>query len=103
MAAGHYMLSGDFFENYEKFEKFFDVLEHPAHFKRYKKLVIEPKFDQPSCHGPWEDVLQMIERESERTAASESTQLRTCSRRASNLTLRATFGSQSLLACRGRR
>ena len=71
MAAGHYMLSGDFFENYEKFEKFFEVLEDPVHFKRYKKIVIErEEFDQPSCHGRWEDVFaEMIERDGERTAA----------------------------------
>jgi hypothetical protein len=70
MAAGQYMLSGDFFENYEKFEKFFEVLEDPAQFKRYKKLVIErEEFDQPSCHTRWKDVFsEMIARDGERTA-----------------------------------
>jgi len=71
MAAGHYMLSGDFFENYEKFEGFFQILEDPTQFKRYKKLVIDRKgFNQPSCHSRWEDVFRdMIERDAERTAA----------------------------------
>ena len=32
MAAGHYMLSGDFFENYEKFDDFFKFLEDPQQF-----------------------------------------------------------------------
>src|SRR4029453_11864652 len=41
MAAGHYMLSGDFFENYEKFNGFFQILEDPKQFQRYKKMVID--------------------------------------------------------------
>jgi flavin-dependent dehydrogenase len=70
MAAGHYMLSGDFFENYEKFESFFKVLEDPNQFRRYKKLVIDRKeYVQPSCHSRWEEVFKdMIERDAERTA-----------------------------------
>jgi hypothetical protein len=71
MAAGHYMLSGDFFENYEKFEGFFKILEDPTQFKRYKKLVIDrTEFNQPSCHSRWEDIFSdMVERDSERKAA----------------------------------
>ena len=70
MAAGHYMLSGDFFENYEKFEGFFQVLEDPKQFRRYKKLVIDrDDFVQPSCHSRWEEVFKdMVERDAERTA-----------------------------------
>src|SRR4029450_12568856 len=70
MAAGHYMLSGDFFENYKRFEPFFKVFEYPNPFRRYKKLVIDRKeFVQPSCHGRWEDVFRdMVERDSERNA-----------------------------------
>jgi len=71
MAAGHYMLSGDFFENYEKFEGFFQILEDPTQFQRYKKLVIDRKeFNQPSCHSRWEDIFSdMINRDVERNAA----------------------------------
>jgi hypothetical protein len=71
MAAGHYMLSGDFFENYEKFEGFFEVLENPNSFRRYKKLVIDREdFIQPTCQSRWEEVFRdMIERDQERTAA----------------------------------
>ena len=70
MAAGHYMLSGDFFENYEKFEGFFQILEDPKQFRRYKKLVIDrDDFVQPSCHSRWEEVFKdMVERDAERTA-----------------------------------
>jgi flavin-dependent dehydrogenase len=71
MAAGHYMLSGDFFENYEKFNSFFEILEHPDHFRRYKKLVIDrDDFVQPSCDGRWEDVFSdMVKRDQERSLA----------------------------------
>ena len=71
MAAGHYMLSGDFFENYQKFEGFFQILEDPKQFQRYKRLVIERKeFVHPSCNSRWEDVFRdMVERDAERNAA----------------------------------
>src|SRR5205809_773735 len=70
MAAGHYMLSGDFFENYEKFDDFFKLLEDPKQFHRYNKVVIErPDLNQPSCHSPWEVVFgDMVERDAERNA-----------------------------------
>jgi flavin-dependent dehydrogenase len=70
MAAGHYMLSGDFFENYEKFEDFFQILEDPKQFRRYKKVVIDRgEFVQPSCHSRWEEVFKdMVQRDAERSA-----------------------------------
>jgi len=50
LAAGHYMLSGDFFENYEKYDKFFELLEDPKNFHRYRHLVIErPELNRPDC------------------------------------------------------
>jgi flavin-dependent dehydrogenase len=68
MAAGHYMLSGDFFENYHKFDGFFQILENPDHFRRYKKLVIDrDDFVQPSCSSKWSAVFQdMVQRDAER-------------------------------------
>ncbi len=71
MAAGHYMLSGDFFENYQKFDSFFKILENPDHFRRYKKMVIDrDDFVQPSCESRWEDVFKdMLSRDAERSEA----------------------------------
>jgi len=70
MAAGHYMLSGDFFENYEKFDGFFQILEHPEHFRRYKKLVIDREEFNSSCSSKWDDVFKdMVERDKERNIA----------------------------------
>jgi flavin-dependent dehydrogenase len=74
MAAGHYMLSGDFFENYKKFDSFFEILEDPTHFRRYKKLVIDrDAFVQPSCESRWEEIFKdMVSRDAERTASLAS-------------------------------
>lgn len=50
MAAGHYMLAGDFFEKQEKYNSMFEVLENPTNFSRYKKLVIDREtFQEGSC------------------------------------------------------
>jgi flavin-dependent dehydrogenase len=43
MSAGHFMLAGDFFENHERYHKFFDLLEDPAGFRRYKTLILDKK------------------------------------------------------------
>ena len=51
MAVGHFMLSGDFFENYAKYDGFFQLLENPYNFKSYKSLVLDKKgADDTSCH-----------------------------------------------------
>jgi flavin-dependent dehydrogenase len=55
MAAGHYMLAGDFFENHERYNAFFTLLEEPVHFRRYADQVIgRPDFQELSCHTPRE-------------------------------------------------
>ncbi len=57
MAAGHYMLAGDFFENHEKYNSFFEILENPQHFQRYKRLVIDRKeFNQVECNTKWDEI-----------------------------------------------
>jgi flavin-dependent dehydrogenase len=55
MAAGHFMLAGDFFENHERYNKFFELLESPRGFKRYANLILDRgDYDDTSCHTPWE-------------------------------------------------
>jgi flavin-dependent dehydrogenase len=58
MSAGHFMLAGDFFENHERYHKFFDLLEDPRGFRRYAKLILDKKEEaaDTSCHTPWEVV-----------------------------------------------
>ncbi len=56
MAAGHFMLSGGFFEDHDRFNKFFDLLEDPKWFHRYAKTVITQREnpDPTTCFTPWE-------------------------------------------------
>jgi hypothetical protein len=56
MAAGHYMLAGDFFENHEKYHRYFTALENPAEFRRYSKVVIDRPAFQTQCNTQWSDV-----------------------------------------------
>lgn len=62
LSLGHYMLSGDFFENYEKYNRYFELLEDPVHFKRYKRLVMDREaYNGPSCYGQWEEIFGEME------------------------------------------
>jgi flavin-dependent dehydrogenase len=55
MAAGHFMLSGDFFENHERYSKFFELLENPNRFWRYKEFIMDrDEYQELSCHTPWD-------------------------------------------------
>lgn len=51
MAVGHFMLSGDFFENYSKYDRFFQILEKPYNFKTYKAVVLyREERNDDTCH-----------------------------------------------------
>lgn len=54
MAAGHYMLSGGFFDDHDRFSRFFDLLEDPKGFHRYAKTVIAPRANPATCFTPRE-------------------------------------------------
>jgi hypothetical protein len=66
MAAGHYMLAGDFFERHEEYGKFIDLLEDPSLFKGYKNYVIDRNdFQTSSCSATSPQVfpsLSLLER-----------------------------------------
>ena len=50
MALGHYLLAGDFFERYQEYTEFLDLLQDKRLFKKYKKLVMErPEFQAATC------------------------------------------------------
>jgi hypothetical protein len=47
------MLSGDFFENHERYTKFFELLEEPQNFMKYKKFILDrEEYQELSCHTP---------------------------------------------------
>lgn len=76
LAAGHFMLSGDFFENHERYNKVFELLENPRLFRRYQKMVVQqPKLIAPSCHTTWDLAFgDMAEMDAARTDALTSRQ-----------------------------
>jgi flavin-dependent dehydrogenase len=50
LAAGHYILSGDFFENHKEYHKFLDMMENPRLFEGYKNMVIDrSEYKVDSC------------------------------------------------------
>ncbi len=69
MAAGHFILSGDFFENHKKYHEFLDVLEAPRNFQRYKALVMDRKdSNRESCNLNPEDLSVLFPEKSLREA-----------------------------------
>lgn len=50
MAAGHFLLAGDFFDRHEQYHKFMDLLQDPTRFQRFKVQVIDrDDFQTASC------------------------------------------------------
>jgi hypothetical protein len=41
MAAGHYFLTGDFFENQARYQPFLELLSNPYDFGRFKRTIID--------------------------------------------------------------
>ena len=59
MAIGHYLLAGDFFDNYKRYHRFAKTLRDPTVVKRYRSFVIErPELQttDASCGSSWADV-----------------------------------------------
>ncbi|GAB4580621.1 MAG: NAD(P)/FAD-dependent oxidoreductase [Anaerolineales bacterium] len=70
MAAGHFILSGDFFENHKKYHEFLDVLESPKNFQRYKTVVMDKKKSNVvSCNLKPEELAIIFPEKSLRQAA----------------------------------
>ena len=69
MAAGHFMLSGDFFENYKKYDRFFQLLEDPNGFRIYKEEILDrPLLKDPiNCEATFEQVIsEMVDADAKR-------------------------------------
>lgn len=57
MAAGHYLLAGDFFDRHEKYIEFIDLLQNPGLFDKFKQVVIDrTDFQTLDCDTPSEAV-----------------------------------------------
>ncbi|TND09656.1 MAG: FAD dependent oxidoreductase [Bacteroidetes bacterium] len=54
-AMFHYLLAGDFFNSYERYSDFLDMLQNPKQFARWKNLVIDrPNVHEKTCAANWE-------------------------------------------------
>jgi hypothetical protein len=46
----HYLLAGDFFNNYERYSGFLDMIRDPKQFARWKSLVVDrPNHHEKTC------------------------------------------------------
>ncbi|MDQ3110052.1 MAG: FAD-dependent oxidoreductase [Bacteroidota bacterium] len=60
----HYLLAGDFFNNYEKYSMFLDMLRDPKQFARWKHLVVDrPNHHEKTCAANWDLVFGEIDDE----------------------------------------
>ncbi|HYG52585.1 MAG TPA: tryptophan 7-halogenase, partial [Flavobacteriales bacterium] len=60
----HYLLAGDFFNRYETYSGFLDMLSNPKQFARWKNLVVhKPLKDINPCDNTWEEVFGEIDEE----------------------------------------
>lgn len=58
----HYLLAGDFFNNYERYGEFLDMLKNPKQFARWKHLVVDrPNLHEKSCGADWQLVFGGID------------------------------------------
>lgn len=58
----HYLLAGDFFNNYEKYSDFLDMLKNPKQFARWKNLVVhKPLKAENPCDNTWQEVFGDID------------------------------------------
>ena len=66
MAAGHYILSGDFFVNHRRYHKFLDLLADSRRFEMHKQLVVQRHAsDKDSCNLSAEERAKIFPAESE--------------------------------------
>jgi flavin-dependent dehydrogenase len=75
MAAGHYILAGDFFERHQRYVEFLDLLQNPRHFQKYQVNVIDrAEFRVESCRARRTDVFPptLVEHERRREAEDEA-------------------------------
>ena len=63
LASIHYILAGDFFDNYEKYSKVLDLLADPDLFAKYKSFVLDrPGYDTDSCGLTFEEAFSEFQR-----------------------------------------
>ena len=60
----HYLLAGDFFNNYERYNMFLEMLKDPKQFARWKHLVVDrPNMHEKTCGANWDLIFGEIDDE----------------------------------------
>lgn len=60
----HYLLAGDFFNRYEEYSGFLDMLRNPKQFARWKNLVVHrPNIHEKTCASDWHTIFGEIDDE----------------------------------------
>jgi hypothetical protein len=58
----HYLLAGDFFNHYERYSGFLDMIRDPKQFQRWKTLVVDrPNHHEKTCGTNQEEVFGEID------------------------------------------
>jgi len=58
----HYLLAGDFFNNYERYSGFLDMIKDPKQFARWKHFVVDrPNVHERTCGSDWETIFGEID------------------------------------------
>ncbi len=69
LAAGHYLLAGDFFERHEEYSELIDLLQNPRLYQKYKQLVIDrPSFQNPTCGASRDEIFHTLLEASDKEA-----------------------------------
>jgi len=56
----HFLLAGDFFDNYEKYAKFLDMIKNPLKYEQWKSLIVGSIFDADKYHYSHEEIFGEI-------------------------------------------
>ena len=57
----HYLLAGDFFNEYERYSNFLDLLAQPKQFAKYQNLVVNQKPHlTDTCQISWDEIFGEI-------------------------------------------
>lgn len=60
----HYLLAGDFFNNYERYSGFLDMIRNPKQFARWKSLVVDrPNLHEKTCGTTQAEIFGDIDEE----------------------------------------
>lgn len=52
----HFLLAGDFFDNYDRYAKFLDMIKNPLKYEQWKSLIVDSVFDADKYHFSYDEI-----------------------------------------------